>query len=899
MVRKVTGFPYKNLGVKVEINLNGVWTDITAYARLSDGISISPFGRTNETSGMQAGQAALTLNNATGRFSPGNTAGAYYPYVQLNTQVRISVNDSSVNGTSYSGYRFWGEVGSWPAAWDVSQRDSYVQVTAYGIWQRLSASTRKIGSPYTRWNTQLSQSNTFAAYWPMEDGSGSTVLASVTPSTAANMVIVTGTPTLSSISNFRGSDAIPQLNGAELSGTITTALSPSQINFRFAMMVPTSGDTGAAGGVLARLHLGGTLDHVDVSLAAAGGSPFTIAGYNSVGTQLFSKTLAVTTWGIPLLCQVGLVHSGSTITYSLSLYTQASTTVYGTTSGTITGSLSDATSVIFSPGGSYQGTGVGQAMVIYANPSIGNDALALGGWQGEFAGARFLRICSEQGIPAVLTGSSTSGTTMGPQADDTLAAVLQQIEDTDGGFLSETRSQFGLGYRTLASLQNQSAAVTVNYAAQQLSPPLVPVTDATLTRNDITITNYDGYALRTYLASGARSIQSPPSGVGTGYEYARNVSSTSHAQVNALAQQILYSGTVSDPRYPTVTVNLARTTTASLFSSVPSLNQGDYLALSNMPAYGGAASQKQLVWGWSESIGDHAWTLTFNTIPEAPFESAYSPGTPASGQVPAQPTTISQSGSVSGAQIAGIAVTGGLVAPGIPLTAPYISGGTIEGGSVIADGTSGELLVYSGTPAAGNLLVAVSGAAGNDNSGNPYSSALTLAGQSSTPAAITGSAILYGTNAGSLQTVDGMDGNTYQTQHLTQVLTSNVTCTSTTPTTIFLANTGARSYRVHAWLLITANSNGALAVEVAGPGSSGGQFSVAIARATTFYDLANFGMNSLTGLATMVSGSSYVAEINGIMANSVAGSVGIQAAVGSTPNSLTVVRNSFFDLSPI
>jgi len=48
----MTGFPYKTLGVKVELLLNAVWTDITAYAYLRDPVSIAPFGRDNESSSM-------------------------------------------------------------------------------------------------------------------------------------------------------------------------------------------------------------------------------------------------------------------------------------------------------------------------------------------------------------------------------------------------------------------------------------------------------------------------------------------------------------------------------------------------------------------------------------------------------------------------------------------------------------------------------------------------------------------------------------------------------------------------------------------------------------------------------------------------------------------------------
>lgn len=685
-----TGFPNHALVTKVELLVNATWTDITAYVYLRDPVVIT-FGRPDETTLMQASQLTLTLDNRTGRFTPFNASGNYYPYIQLNNQIRVSVNDQSVTGVTYSGYRFWGEVSSWPVAWIENAQDVYAQITASGIWRRLILSTTTtLGSPYTRWNTQLGASNTIAAYWPMEDGSGSTNFACVTPGQAA-MTIVANTPTFSSCTAFPGSDALPQLNGAELSGLISTSASPSQIIFRFCVFVQSGGDTGVAAGPLARLHLGTntTINYVDVTLQAAGGGPFIINGYNSSGTKVFTGTLTQEIWGIPIMCQVGLVKSGTSVIWSLNTILPNTSAWYGTVTGTLTSSaITDASSVIFSPGAQWKGVSVGQAEVLYANPSITTDADALGGWEGENALTRFERICTEEGIASEAIGTTT--TTMGPQVDDTLVNVLQMIETTDNGQMYESRDQFGLGYRTMASLQNQSSALTLNYAAQQLFNPLTPYVDDQLIRNDITLTNYDGYAVRVYLSAGADSIKAPPNGVGAGYQYTATVSSASHSQINAVGLQILNCGCAPVSRYPAITVNLARITTAPLFSAVPSMRIGDYLTLSTMPAYSGPATQSQLVWGWTETFGTEAptWTFAFNTIPETPWTSGFSPGTTNTGQVPASPTTASQSGSVSGAEIAVGAVTG-----------VSIAAGTVSAGQVgFIAGSIGGVNVFTAAP---------------------------------------------------------------------------------------------------------------------------------------------------------------------------------------------------------
>jgi len=112
---------------------------------------------------------------------------------------------------------------------------------------------------------------------------------------------------------------------------------------------------------------------------------------------------------------------------------------------------------------------------------------------------------------------------------------------------------------------------------------------------------------------------------------------------------------------------------------------------------------------------------------------------------------------------------------------------------------------------------------------------------------------------------------------------------------------GPRSYRLYAWLLITANSNVIPAINIAGPGSAGGQFSVELARAASFYDLANFGLNGAIGVGgtAMTSGNTYVMRVDGIIVNTVSGSVSLQLACQTTPNSFTVVQPSFMDLLPV
>ncbi|GAA4100956.1 hypothetical protein [Nonomuraea soli] len=83
-------WPTDPLPVKVELQLGGIWTNVTSYTKLASDIVISR-GRDDEASGLDHGKMTLSLLNTDGRFSPRNPTGPYYGLLGRNTPVRVSV----------------------------------------------------------------------------------------------------------------------------------------------------------------------------------------------------------------------------------------------------------------------------------------------------------------------------------------------------------------------------------------------------------------------------------------------------------------------------------------------------------------------------------------------------------------------------------------------------------------------------------------------------------------------------------------------------------------------------------------------------------------------------------------------------------------------------------------
>jgi len=210
----VLAFPANVLGITVEILLNGTWNDISQYVYQRDDIVIQ-YGRPNQTSQIQPASIAMTLNNRGGDFSPKNSAGQFYPYIGRNVQLRLSINSESANLTTYSGYRFWGEVSEWPPQWDVSGNDLYVQIHGNGVLERY-VQGNTLGSSLKRFYLLKTDATAPVALWTCEELTGASQFNSALPS--GSPMTWTGSPTLSSDANFQGADPIPLISNSVWTG---------------------------------------------------------------------------------------------------------------------------------------------------------------------------------------------------------------------------------------------------------------------------------------------------------------------------------------------------------------------------------------------------------------------------------------------------------------------------------------------------------------------------------------------------------------------------------------------------------------------------------------------------------------------------------------------------------
>lgn len=402
----------------------------------------------------------------------------------------------------------------------------------------------------------------------------------------------------------------------------TATGTPTDTVVRFVLSVPDTGCVDNAVILKATLD-SSNLDYIECYYGTGGKLGF--KGNYSSSDQFDSGKLSFSADGQPLIVSLELSTNGSDLAWTIDAITPGATSTLDPSgnSGTYTsGVIGSVTQVDVNPAGTIDDTAVGMIVVQYVNEDMISSGLAnaFAGHDGELGGERFIRLLVEENLSGTLHGDYDDTPYMGPQRNGKFTEVLQEIEDADQGLMYEPRDTLGIDYRTRASLVSQRDPVNFDYSASVFAEELRPVTDDSLTRNDVTVTRIDGGAAHLVLDSGSLSNQDPPNGVGP-YTYSLSANLNSDPQVVPLAEHIIEKGTVDELRYPSVVFDMRRAEVASLFDVIPGLDAGDYFTITNMPSYGDpSTSVDQLSVGFDETLNAFRWRIEINAVPESPYE---------------------------------------------------------------------------------------------------------------------------------------------------------------------------------------------------------------------------------------------------------------------------------------
>jgi hypothetical protein len=438
----------------------------------------------------------------------------------------------------------------------------------------------------------------------------------------------TGTPTIAGFSGFAGSAPIPVVNSATLTGKVAYPGAWPANDVKLLLDIPSS-DTGQVNGAFAiQVVTSGTASLL--TLAVMNGGQLAFGAYNSAGTLLIGTglglSLTTTGNGVPLAAQIALTASGSTVTATIALLTAAG--VLETAAATFTGTIGAIQKVTVNPPvatGPLTTTAIGHVAVspVYTPlaqmlPSAGLTPMAA--WAGEPAGIRFARVTAEEGLPFRGMGNLSDTSLMGPQATDTAENILQSAADLDHGMWFEPRAVLGFGYRTRVSLGNQVPALVLNYAQDQLSGMLSPTHDDQAVHNDVNAASTATSATRRVILSDGSAMS-----VGTIGRYATSsdVNTASDGQLLDVAGWAVHIGTVNEPRYTAINVDLANAAITALYYQVLNVDAGDRIQIASPPIWVPPGVIDQLAQGFSETLSLKDLTESWAGIPASPWNIFY------------------------------------------------------------------------------------------------------------------------------------------------------------------------------------------------------------------------------------------------------------------------------------
>jgi hypothetical protein len=524
-------------------------------------------------------------------------------------------------------YRVWGEVSSLPQKWDTTGNDVWTPVEINGPFRRFSQGATPLKSALYRGITTADEDQ-YVAYWPAEDGTNSTSIASGLGGTAMR---VEGTPSFATYTAFAASNPLPTVNNSRWVGTVPTHTDTGEVQFRCLMAIPS---TLTSNIVLYRLWCGGTAERWDIIYNVTG--DLTVKSYNNVGTNIYdSGAINMNMDGKDSYFAFQLVQNGANIDWDIATF-EIGSDIALIPSGTLAANtITRVLRVEVSPDKNVDEMACGHISVssTATNPSLGDtDYDLITAYSGrETAIDRLQRLCDEEGIgyrPVGITSASSGEApdeTMGPQLPRTLLDLLHEAERTDGGIFFEDRESFGFLYLLRAGLYNRNAQIELDYAQNQMVD-FVPVDDDLTVRNDITVQRsasgaFTGSSATAILPTGVLSVQAPPDGVGR-YDTTIQINNTDDDILIHYAYFQLHLGTLDRSR-ASLTVHLGNpkfSGNLNLTGQILDLDIGSRVDVANPPAWLPPDDMTFIVQGYSEHISNFEHIIEFDLTADAPWQ---------------------------------------------------------------------------------------------------------------------------------------------------------------------------------------------------------------------------------------------------------------------------------------
>lgn len=593
--------------VGFEVWFDGAWNDLVATAEVRSADGTISVRRGDGTVGTPVAPATATarLDNTTDRLRPSNPLSPLYETAGVGTPLRIS-RDDDVRGHVQASQ--WSADESPEFRRTPKRGKAWVDVEGAGLLQQIVASPR-LDSPIIRGTRPL---DFLIDFWPCEDESGASRLTNLVEG-GAQARWAGGDLTL-------GSDDRP-------GGAARTVLTPSGVRVFGAFQSATGDGTGWTAVFAAKLPatMSATYQEFQSFTDTTGrrwvwevnNANYRIQVYDSDGATLETRVGTYSTgpagWARYSLT---VSASGGTVSYETVWRPESGVGIAGFTDS-FAGAAAGLPRSWDRPANAY--TVDGGLCSVYGVASTvveGTVYLAFDGYLAEPAAWRFARLMTELGYAWSWIGDPDDSMPMGPQPAETMAEILREIRDTEDGLIYDSRTLLEVVMMTRNARYNQTP-IAVDVTDLVARPR--EVTDAAFA-NTITVGQRDGGE------AVAVDVDGPLGTTAKGpYDQKVDVNVSDERLLAAIANWRLRRGTVNQPRYPTIEVNLFALGPARA-AQLAAVDVGQALQITGIRA----DPVRVHVLTIAETIGwPNGWALTLTCEPDDVFqvgvydESAY------------------------------------------------------------------------------------------------------------------------------------------------------------------------------------------------------------------------------------------------------------------------------------
>lgn len=525
--------------------------------------------------------------------------------------------------------RFWGELASLPKEWDKSGKDVTVPAQASGMLRRLSQGVKPLDSAMTR---NFKGVRSFA-WWPLEDGrdaaraanlaAGSNPLAVIYTAQLVDAVCGASDAPPGAKSSLAFSSNASRFGGSVYLREMQAPATYSIVFYLKLEAIPTAG----IGRVFFSMKMSGQVAKVECALSST--------GWDIIFYDILDQIITSNSTAIGLISPAGrwvgynlvLKDSGANMTY-----TQRWDTIgtFGGGVGPVTipnQYVAPPTRLTFTAANDpvFEQMLLSQVFVSDVELDLSNPTYrdASNAYRGETAGARLLRLSTEEGVPIEITGRLADTEPMGYQTIDTYPDLIAECWEVDGGIGGEARDALVLEYRTRADMELREDLV-LSHDLSDLSEVPRPTDDDQGFTNDVTVQRTGGSAgARAVVVEGYTSIYEPPTGVGR-YNTDITLNAADDDRLPSIAGWAALVGSWDQDRYPGVEVALHRSRVLAddaLYAAAVGARLGDTLTLADLPPWMPPDRVPQLIQGYSEQLSRFLWEIDWNCTPAGPYQS--------------------------------------------------------------------------------------------------------------------------------------------------------------------------------------------------------------------------------------------------------------------------------------